>query len=100
MQEADIQFATAFKAVIEDDPVRARLTVDLAAYVDKSRSFATHPPQDNETMAHFGIGKQTVDRRVRTMINDRYRTPLRKPLLLTGEIKVTTTFAALLGMCK
>lgn len=100
MQEADLQFAALFKSTLEDDPIRARLTLDLAAYVDKSRSFATDPPQDSETMQHFGIAATMLDRRVRKMINVRYRVPINKQPLLTGEIKTSTTFAKLLGMWK
>lgn len=83
---------------LSDTSVEERLIFGLDPFT--LRELAVNPPSGSETMRDIGIGPTTLDTRVRWWINRTFREPNGHRKLIKGELKPSTTWSALLELCK
>jgi hypothetical protein len=62
------------------------------------RNLAVDPPAAAETFVHIGISATNLDGPVRSWINNSFRIPRRKPVLIQGAIKPSMTWADFLKL--
>ncbi|MFO0530380.1 hypothetical protein [Brevundimonas sp.] len=76
---------------------RARLIAALDLFTRDD--LVANPPADGHSMQKIGVGATNLDRYIRPWINQTFRDPKGLARLVSGDLKVSDTFAAILQKC-
>jgi len=88
--------ALAMRTALSATTDEARLILGLDPFT--FRHLTRYPPAPTETMAQIGLAPGDLDGPIRAWINRDFREPKLKDDLLSGDIRGTTKWSALLAM--